>query len=95
MAGDSMAMMAAPLVAAEATRLDSAASGDTAALAHHLAAVPALVKAIETDLMHMGMHRDSAYDALLDSVRRDPANLEQVRRMLSGYRAMAAKGKRG
>ena len=95
MAGDSMAMMAVPLVAAEQVRLDSAASGDTAALAHHVAAVPALVKAIETDLMHMGMHRDSAYDALVDSVRRDPNDLGRVRRMLSGYTAMAAKGKRG
>ena len=95
MAGDSMAMMASALVAAEQARLDSAAAGDTAALAHHLAALPALVKAVQTDLMHMGMHRDPAYDALIDSVRRDPGDLARVRRMLDGYTAMAAKGKRG
>ena len=95
MAGDSMAMMASALVAAEQARLDSAAAGDTAALAHHAAAVPVLIKAIQTDLMHMGMHRDSAYDALIDSVRRDPGDLARVRRMLGGYTAMAAKGKRG
>ncbi len=90
-----MAMMAAPLVAAEQARLDSAASGDTAALAHHAAVLPALVKVIQTDLMHMGMHRDAAYDALVDSVRRDPSHIDQVRRVLSGYTSMAAKGKRG
>ena len=87
-------MMAAPLVAAEQARLDSASVGDSSA-ARHVEAIPALIKAIQTDLMHMGMHRDSAYDALLDSVRRDPSNLDRVRRMLGGYRTMAAKGKRG
>src|SRR5262245_17777086 len=90
MAGDSMAMMAAPLVSAEQARLDSAAVGDSSAVARHAEAIPTLIKAIQTDLMHMGMHRDSAYDALVDSVARDPSNLDRVRRMLGGYRAMAA-----
>lgn len=111
MAGDSMAMMATPLIPETLARLDSLELADSTARAiafsHHAALLSPLLKAIETDLMHMGMHRDPAYEALVDSVRADAAALvpgprdalrgqvDRVRRMLSGYGAMVGKGKRG
>jgi hypothetical protein len=106
MTGDSMTMMATPLIPDALARLDSLESADSTvraiALAHHVTALPTLLKAIQTDLMHMGMHRDSAYEALVDSVRRDAAGslasaeaTARLRRALSGYTAMVGKGKRG
>jgi hypothetical protein len=101
MAGDSMTMMAEPLIAPAVALLDSLGSGDGGVLSRYTTALPPLLKAIETDLMHLGMHRDSAYEALVDSVRRDassPASAEaaaRFRRVLSGYTAMVAKGRRG
>jgi len=105
MAGDSMAMMALPLVPPALAQLDSLQSPDSAvralALSHHAETLVPLLRAIQTDLMHMGMHRDSSYEALFDSVRRElvalptQPHLEQVRRLLDGYRLMVTKGKRG
>jgi hypothetical protein len=106
MAGDSMAMMALPLIPPAMAQLDSLQSPDSAmralALSHHAETLVPLLRAIQTDLMHMGMHRDSSYEALLDSVRTETAaagplqpQLDRVRRLLLGYDAMVAKGKRG
>jgi len=101
MAGDSMTMMAEPLIAPAVALLDSLGSGDAAVFSRYTTALPPLLKAMQTDLMHLGMHRDSAYEALVDSVRHDassPVSAEaaaRFRRVLSGYTAMVGRGKRG
>ncbi len=82
-----------------------------AAMVAHDSVMRGVLRAMRGDLMHMGMHSDSAYEALADSVVRDqgelaaaPAarqaellrlHLDRVRRLLSVYDVMVAKGKRG
>jgi hypothetical protein len=71
MAGDSMAMMTTPLLPQLKANLDSLESATPAvrdsALSHHGAVLESLLHAMRTDLMHLGLHRDSAYQALADS----------------------------
>jgi hypothetical protein len=115
MAGDSMAMMAAPMLPKVRLHLDSLASSSAAmhdaAMAGHAAVMGGLLQAMQTDLMHMGMHSDSAYEALADSVVKDqvaiaaaPAaqqaelvrqHLDRVRRLMAVYDGMVGKGRRG
>jgi hypothetical protein len=115
MAGDSMAMMAAPLVPQVLANLDSLESATPAirdlALSHHDAALENLLRAMRTDLMHLGMHRDPEYQALADSVESGPAAIaaaslpdqaemvrqhhQRGRRLLRLYGALVARGKRG
>ncbi len=115
MAGDSMAMMAAPMLPRVRAHLDSLASSTAAmheaAMADHAAVMGGLLQAMQTDLMHMGMHSDAAYEALADSVVKDQAaiaaapaaqqgelvrqHLDRVRRLMSVYDGMVGKGKRG
>jgi len=115
MAGDSMVMKAEPMLPAVRAHLDSLASATPAmhdaAMAGHDSVMRGVLTAMQGDLMHMGMHSDSAYEALADSVAKDqtelaaaPAarrpellrqHLDRVRRLLSVYEVMVAKGKRG
>ena len=115
MTGDSMMMKAGPMLPALLAHLDSLASATPAmhdaAMADHDSALGGVLRAMRADLMHLGMHGDSAWEALADSVLRDEAliaaakaperaallarHLERVRRLLSRYDAMAAKGRRG
>ena len=115
MAGDSMVMKAEPMLPAVRAHLDSLASAapamHDAAMAGHDSVMRGVLSAMRSDLMHMGMHSDSAYEALADSVVKDQAeiagapaarqpellrqHLDRVRRLLSVYDVMVAKGKRG
>jgi hypothetical protein len=112
MAGDSMAMMAGPLLPQVRANLDSLESPTPthrdAALAHHAAVVESLLRAMRTDLMHLGLHRDAAYQALADSVTSGVAalgaasaadqpelvgrQLQLVRRLVGVYGELVARG---
>ncbi|MGQ0704237.1 MAG: hypothetical protein ACT4PM_14020 [Gemmatimonadales bacterium] len=113
MAGDSMTMMAMPMLPRVQAHLDSLASPTPArhdaAMASHAMVIDSLVGAMQTDLMHMGMNRDAAYDALADSAVKDltriaaapraeqdallQEHLSRVRRLMQFYETMIAKGK--
>ena len=115
MAGDSMVMRAEPMLPAVRAHLDSLASATPAmhdaAMAGHDSVMRGVLTAMQGDLMHMGMHSDSANEALADSVVKDQAelaaapaarqaellrqHLDRARRLLSVYEIMVAKGKRG
>ena len=115
MAGDSMIMKAEPMLPGVRAHLDSLASATSAmrdaAMTAHDSVMRGVLRAMRADLMHMGMHSDSAYEALADSVVKDQADLaaapaerqpellrlhlDRVRRLLSVYDVMVAKGKRG
>jgi hypothetical protein len=115
MAGDSMTMKAEAMLPAVRAHLDSLGSATPAmhdaAMVAHDSVMRGVLRAMRGDLMHMGMHSDSAYEALADSVVKDQAelsaapaarqpellrlHLDRVRRLLSVYDVMVAKGKRG
>ena len=111
MAGDSMAMMAMPMFPRVEAHLDSLGSTEQAmhdaAMASHPMVMDSLLSAMQTDLMHMGMNREAAYDALADSAVKDLAriaaapraeqdallqeHLARVRRLMQFYETMIAK----
>lgn len=111
MAGDSMAMMGAPMLPRVQAHLDSLSSATPAmhdaAMTAHSAVMDGLLSAMQTDLMHLGLHRDSTYETLADSTVRDLAriaaaaaaeqdallheHLARVRRLMAFYEAMIPK----
>ena len=113
MAGDSMRMMAAPMFPRVMAHLDSLQSATPAmhdpAMATHPALLDSLVRAMQTDLMHLGMNRDSAYEALADSAVKDLAaitaapptrqnqllreHLARVHRLMAFYETMVGRNK--
>ncbi len=93
MAGDSMAMMAMPMFPRVQAHLDSLGSTQPAmhdpAMASHPMVIDSLLGAMQTDLMHLGMNREAAYEALADSAVKDLARIAAAPRRSRSLRRSA------